>query len=369
MKIGAGFKALIRDGCSELLARSGATQPASRLRQRLSIVTFHRVLSEEDRRRYPLPGLAVTPQELDEHLRFLTRHFECTTLSHAVGRWKRRETGDRPLLAITFDDGQRDNYVNALPVLERHGTKASFFVTSGTLEDTRPLWHDALALLICRLQASNAQNGDSANRVSRSKELLAEVMHEPPAALLAGQWTIETAVENTKRWSAEQRSDWMERAAKLLPTAPAEPWEGFMGVQELKHLLTLGHEVGSHSHSHALLPQCDESTLHLEIAGSRQRLEQALQAPVHTFCYPNGSVDSRCVDHVTRAGYLAAVTTQWGSNTSHQHPALLRRFDMNARHAADRHGHFSEARLAWRMSGLHPGLSSQGDDLYARASV
>lgn len=369
MTIGSGFKPLIRDGCGEVLARLGATRPAVRLRQRLSIVTFHRVLSEEDRRRYPLPGLAVTPQELDLHLRYLTRHFECTTLSDAVVRWRRREPSDRPLLAITFDDGQRDNYVNALPVLERHRTKASFFVTSGTLDDTRPLWHDALAHLICRLRASSANPGDSADRDSRLNDLLAEVMNQPTAEVLGRTVNIETAVENTKRWSAEQRGDWMARAAKLLPRTPPEPWEGFMDIRELKHLLALGHEVGSHSHSHALLPQCDDAMLTLEIADSKRRLEAALQAPVRTFCYPNGSVDSRCVNQVTQAGYQAAVTTRWGSNPQDQHPALLRRFDMNARHAADRHGRFSEARLAWRMSGLHPGLSSQGDDLYAHAAV
>ena len=106
----APFKALVRDTCAQTLALSGLTSPAARLRQRLSIITFHRVLKAEQRRLYPLPGLAVTPEELDAHLRFATRHFQCLPLASAVALWRSGRLGERPLLAVTFDDGQLDNH-------------------------------------------------------------------------------------------------------------------------------------------------------------------------------------------------------------------------------------------------------------------
>lgn len=130
-----------------------------------------------------------------------------------------------------------------------------------------------------------------------------------------------------------------------------------MNVKQMKELIARGHEIGSHSHSHPLLPQCTEEELVVEIMGSKQRLESALDVPVTTFCYPNGSTDPLSVEHVRKAGYRAAVTTLWGSNSRGHDPFLLQRFDMNAKHAKDRKGRFSEARLAWRMSGLYPGLT------------
>ena len=129
-----------------------------------------------------------------------------------------------------------------------------------------------------------------------------------------------------------------------------------MSVDQLKTLATRGHEIGSHSHSHPILPQCPDDMLLDEVAGSKQRLESALGLTIESFCYPNGSTDGRTIDLVRRSGYQAAVTTEWGSNAVGADPLRLRRFDMNARNAQDRKGRLSQARLAWRMSGLHPGL-------------
>jgi peptidoglycan/xylan/chitin deacetylase (PgdA/CDA1 family) len=354
------IKALARDACGQVLSLANVTSPAMRMRQRLSIITFHRVLTESQRRLYPLPGLAVTPEELDAHLSFVTRHFRCQSLSATLDLWAEGQHAEPPLLAITFDDGQLDNYENALPVLDRHGVKASFYVPSQILEDTGPLWHDALATCISLL------NNAPGAQVNALMESLRSARH---AGSSPGQTDVEAALESTKAWSAAQRNDWIERAQRLLPHPVQNAWDGFMNVEQMKDLVARGHEIGSHSHSHALLPQCTDTELVAEISGSRQKLEAALDAPVTTFCYPNGSTDPRTVETVRQAGYRAAVTTRWGSNSRGHDPFQLHRFDMNARYAKDRHGRFSESRLAWRMSGLYPGLGAAVFDPYRGASA
>lgn len=370
MPSATNLRAWARDACGHALSLVGATAPASRLRHRLSIITFHRVLTEDQRRAYPLPGLAVTPDELDAHLRFAARHFRCAPLAEALTLRKQRGSDPRPLLAVTFDDGQLDNHVNALPVLERHGIKASFFVTSRTLQDTAPLWHDALSSLLLKLAPLAFQGAPSASASLRSAALerLTELGLNPGSKGSTGSIDIESTLEHTKRWPPARRAEWIQRASALFADGGFEPWDGFMTIQHLKDLLQKGHEIGSHSHTHPLLPQCTSEELIEEIAGSKRRLEAALDAPVTSFCYPNGSADDRAVEQVRQAGYCAAVTTRWGSNLPTQNPHLLHRFDMNARHAMDRHGRFSETRLAWRMSGLHPGLSEVGQDAYAHAA-
>lgn len=358
------LKALVRDTCGKALSVTRVTAPSVRLGQRLSIATFHRVLTEQQRRLYPLPGLAVTPGELDDHLRFLTRHFRCLSLDAALGLWESGRRSGRPLLAITFDDGQLDNYENALPVLEKNGVTASFYVPSQVLEDSTPLWHDTMAGSVAWLVAHLMGEGTPSAPTDRSAALALLTELHPGADLggVANHITVETALEHTKRWNPAQREDWMRRAGGVLPPAQRPLWDGFMSVEQMKDLVARGHEIGSHSHSHALLPQCTDDELQAEIAGSRRKLEAALGTPVTTFCYPNGSLDSRCVAQARAAGYRAAVTTRWGSNSPGDDLFRLQRFNMNAQHAQDRHGHFSEARLAWRMSGLHPGLDRVSKD-------
>lgn len=366
MRALAFLKALARDACGNLLAKSGATAPGNRLQHSLSILTFHRVLTDSERRGYLLPGLAVTPQELDGYLSFAARHFQCMRLSDALETLAGGDVVPRPLMAITFDDGQADNYVHAFPALERHGLKATFYIPSRVLDDPSPLWHDALAELIGQLAAHQSARGCE---YGPAAELLSELQGAParPDAMNVGAH-IETALEATKSWLPTERRNWIKRAVEIVSQVQPAAYGGFMSLGQMKRLLAHGHEVGSHSHSHPLLPQCTSDELQEEIAGSKRRLERALDTPVTSFCYPNGSTDRRSIDQVREAGYQNAVTTSWGANRFGSDRFQLRRFDMNARHTQDRNGRFSEARLAWRMSGLYPGLDFSGQNAYAGAT-
>jgi peptidoglycan/xylan/chitin deacetylase (PgdA/CDA1 family) len=129
-----------------------------------------------------------------------------------------------------------------------------------------------------------------------------------------------------------------------------------MGWEQLRELARDGHEIGSHSASHALLPQVGDAELERETAGSRQTLESRLDVPVDSFCYPNGDWDDRTVAAVRKAGYRRAVTTRWGSNAPGAAPFTLRRCDMDAAPVLDAGGRPAEVLLAWRLSGLHPRL-------------
>ncbi len=117
-----------------------------------------------------------------------------------------------------------------------------------------------------------------------------------------------------------------------------------------------GHEIGSHSMSHALLPELDEHALRYEIGESRRIIEQNLGIGVFSFCYPNGDADGRVVEMVKNAGYTQAVTTRWGPNPEDRSVFELHRCDLQGTHVRSARGVLSETRLAWRISGLHPGL-------------
>ncbi|MFZ1908147.1 MAG: hypothetical protein WAU52_03595, partial [Burkholderiales bacterium] len=156
-------KSWLRSRAAAVLLRSGITAPERRARRKLSIATFHRVLPEAERRSYPFQGLAVTPQELDVFLGFFKRHFDCGPLSVQHDRHMRGEGTAKPLLAVTFDDGQHDNFLHARPVLARHAVGASFFIPVEAVERREPLWHDRLGFAIQSL----LERPDGAARVER----------------------------------------------------------------------------------------------------------------------------------------------------------------------------------------------------------
>ena len=112
-------------GLNQLLLRNAAV-----------VVVFHRVQDEFDP-----TGLSVSTAAFADHCAFFKRHFRVASLSEIVDRLHRGDRVDRHL-AITFDDGYRDNFVNAAPVLERLGLPATFFIVSEWIGSSVVPWWD-----------------------------------------------------------------------------------------------------------------------------------------------------------------------------------------------------------------------------------
>ncbi|HKC50544.1 MAG TPA: polysaccharide deacetylase family protein [Myxococcota bacterium] len=333
--------ALVRDVGAQALHWSGWSAPGRRLRGKLSIATFHRVLRPEERAEYPLAELVVTPEELGVLLESLAERFTCTTLADAAERWRVGDDPERPLLALTFDDGQLDNATRALPVLAAHGVRASFFIVSSAAANGESLWHDRIAFALPRAMQRDA---------GAARALLSELSGE---SLLGSEFPRDAArvVERAKRdfQSAAGREAWIARLERAAGGAWRPAWDGMLRWDDLRALHAAGHEIGSHSHSHPLLPDCNDQELERELAQSKLEIERAIGAPVSSFCYPNGDSNPRVLAAVEKAGYARAVTTQHGWNARGAAMFALRRCDLTYAHCVDRSGRFSPARLAWRL--------------------
>lgn len=104
--------------------------------------------------------------------------------------------------------------------------------------------------------------------------------------------------------------------------------------------------VGSHSHTHRRLSTLPDEEIWDEVAGSKARLEDLLQAPVHVFCYPHHDHDARVVAAVARAGYRCAL----GGRDAPHAPLHLQRIDAAT---------LSERQLWLHVTGMHRWARSQ----------
>jgi peptidoglycan/xylan/chitin deacetylase (PgdA/CDA1 family) len=127
------MRTLVKNAVGRLVSASRLN--ALLLRRAGVVVAFHRVHDADDRQ-----GLSIGRDMFERHCRFFRRHFNVVPLGELVGRLERGETLNRHL-AITFDDGYRDNFENARPVLEKLSLPATFFVVSQWLDsDAWPWW-------------------------------------------------------------------------------------------------------------------------------------------------------------------------------------------------------------------------------------
>lgn len=104
------------------------------LRNTAVVVAFHRIHDHQ------VAGITTSVTTFERYCRYFKRHFRVVSLRDLVQKLERREPFSREL-AITFDDGYRDNFENAVPVLERLSLPATFFVVSRWIgTDAVPWW-------------------------------------------------------------------------------------------------------------------------------------------------------------------------------------------------------------------------------------
>lgn len=198
-------------------------------------------------------------------------------------------------VAITFDDGLRNQGQIAYPILRDLGIPATIFVVPGLTESGQWLWnHEARARL---RRLSDDERREVAESVgsdrSQIEDLICWMKLQPIERRMDIEQSIRDATPGFQPSSAERE------ACDLMS------WE------EVSRLDPDQITIGSHTVTHPILPTLSDGLLHHEVAGSRAMLERKLEREVDLFCYPNGSTDARVRDAVSRC-YRAAVTTEEG---------------------------------------------------------
>ncbi|MBI3154311.1 MAG: polysaccharide deacetylase family protein [Burkholderiales bacterium] len=115
-------------------------------------------------------------------------------------------------------------------------------------------------------------------------------------------------------------NDWMHRRGA--------PRRALLSAPQLQLLADEGFTIGSHSCTHARLPELDADAARQEIVDSKSELEAMLGREVRHFAYPYGLFDERVREIVVQAGYASACSTRSGFNRPGEDPYLLRRIDI-----------------------------------------
>ena len=282
-----------------------------------TIFRYHRVNDDHD------PFFAAVPvSQFLGQMEYLARHFHFVSLDQVASGELRCE-GKRSCVAITFDDGYRDNFVHALPILRRMKIPATIFLTTGYVESGNLPWYDqvrlAFKLTVQSRFSLQAMGGPSLSLESE------ELRHQAMQAALA--WLRTTHDVNRLRWLPEL---FRELRVPSEPTLPAT----MLSWNEIRQMSKEGISFGAHTVTHPVLGGLQVSQLEDEILGSKKTIENRLQIPVRHFAYPFGKPadfgrDAKRI--VQAAGFQTAVTTIPGNNGPEQDPLELKRFSPDER--------------------------------------
>jgi len=252
------------------------------VRGRVLILMYHRVIPRaEVQATFVQPGMYVTPETFERHLRFIAGRFDVLSFADLLRIWDAGcADDDARYCVITFDDGWLDNYRHAFPLLRSYGLPATIFLPTDFVGSTEWFWFDRLGALLHRRGKGTPEDWDAL--VERAK-----TMTDAARDRMLNDLEDEAGGQYVRR-------------------------RRFVDWDEVREMSRGGVSFGSHTRTHANLARLAAADLERELRGSLDALTEQRVQHVPVLAYPNGDYTDGVVAAARAAGYRAAVTTHAG---------------------------------------------------------
>ena len=288
-------------------------QTIARRRPGLIVLTYHRIAELEMDPFYD-PVISATPESFRTQIQWLHSRMRIITLDELINQVVGGLSWREPVMLLTFDDGYRDNFEFAAPLLREQNIPATFFIPTGFVELAKLPWWDHIAYVIKQTRVRRFV----VNRCPTRRQSPLEIDLEAMSLTTAIASIIRAFLDETipdELWFLDQLTQacMVEFDSKALGRNLFMSWAN---VRELADS-SLAFTIGSHSHSHRKLATLDIDAQSDELARSKQILQAKLERPIKALAYPYGwpgtyTIQTKAL--ATEAGYNFAFSAREGVN-------------------------------------------------------
>jgi peptidoglycan/xylan/chitin deacetylase (PgdA/CDA1 family) len=259
--------------------------------------------------------LAVLPDTFEQQLAYLKRNHTTMALDKLVQGLQSGKLPDNAV-AITFDDGYRDNLVHAKPLLAHYGLSATLFLATGWVGSSVPFWWDELAewTLLSRQAVDHSE-------VIEGKSFLLR-WDEPETADSGRTWRASCEPRSARQkaylalWRELRTASQVERTramASLRCTFQEthDPLSLPMSDSEIHELIGDGLvTIGAHTVHHQGLTGLSVEECREEVMGSAEQCRRLTGLEVSSFAYPYGDMNEQVREIIAEAGFDSACSTR-----------------------------------------------------------
>jgi len=266
---------------------------------------YHRVLSPEELQdEYVQPGMYVSLRTFEKQIAYLKTNYRILFLEDLFEDVNRKENTEG-CCAITFDDGWRDNRINAFPILKKYKAPATIFLTTGFVGTGRIFWPEE----ICSLLQLHPLKRHILHTLSPPVSRFHVELEKNPQNGHDG--LLDKAVEVLKGFSPGERNAVLEYYRGL--GNPGEVSSQMLSWEDVTEMAKSGLvRFGAHTVGHEILDQVPPEIARSEISQSKEEIEGRLATRVAAFAYPNGNLNRDISEAVKDCGFDCAVTTRKG---------------------------------------------------------
>lgn len=265
-------------------------------KKRVAVLAYHRIDRDSS---FPWTIKPVAPEVFELEMKYLHENFHVISLDELCAALPHYNELPQDTAVVTIDDGYRDVYTNAYPVLKKYNIPATVFLTTGLIGTGELLWTHKVRYLLretkldkLELQSTGTYSLDSNN---------------------AGIPAADSIVSRLKKLPQTTRNEVIEKLVGLCGVAiPQNLGEKlFLHWEEIREMSKNGIVFGAHTVSHPILSRISLDEADSEISNSKKHIERELGQEVKTFCYPNGEPDDfneDIIEILKKRGFSCSVT-------------------------------------------------------------
>lgn len=292
-------------------------------RSSVPVLMFHGVLPDADASPFNARGKMISPGKMRSFLERLARMFRAVSMDEFLDRM---ESGEKlsNAMVITFDDGYRNVYSHAYPVLREMGLPFAVFVSTGYVDTDRVMPSDVLNYSVAMTTARTLPKG----------VLPEETDLGSPEAKARALPLLKRSLASFGFDRANERLDWI--CERLGVRRDGAAWDDvrFLSSGQIREMSDGGVTFGGHTVTHAILSRESPERVRTEVRECKGTLESITGKAVASFAYPNGSradFDETSKRELREAGYAASFATIHGLYRPGDDPFEIRRIGVDNR--------------------------------------
>lgn len=223
--------------------------------------------------------------------------------SLADSRNKINELPDNPVI-ITVDDGYRDFYDLAYPILKKYNLPATIYITVYFIDQKIWLWPDKISYVLNLAKAPEL-------KINYNDDV--DTYYFESEGNKGNAWKL--IIGKCVSMTPDERDGYIHELAcsaeVSLPDIPPREYAG-MTWRQVRELSDSGIDIGAHTCNHPILSKIPDEQLNDEIDGCKRRIEANIGRNVNHFCYPNGrreDYNQKVKNMIIASGYKTAVTS------------------------------------------------------------
>jgi len=301
-------------------------------RNSLTILAYHRINDS-----YSGPdGMSISCKDFENQILHLKKNYNLISLEQAVDCIKSHKQLPENSVAVTFDDGYKDNYTQALSILKKYSVPVTIFLSVGAIEENKPIWFDVVA---------NSFDITKQKFIDLSKfNLKKYTLISEDNRFLAKNETISFA-KKLQKYDRENLIEYLLNELEVERKDISSDGE-MLNWEEIKEMRDEGISFGSHGVSHSILTRIPKEELTYEIEASKQIIEKRMGISIKFFAYPNGQArdfNESIAQMLKKSDYEAGFTLLKGSNNGASDMFALRRLCISQASSKNLFNRFSPA--------------------------